>query len=143
MEQPMESLQTSIVQQREMLTELLYEPLHQLADACSRVWGDRAKMETVLNEAFPSVPYCKFLYALGTSAIQLTSNISRDGLIEEHFGRDRSDRPYMSEALLTTGFYDQNDEQQYQQWPYIREGVPATDFCCAKPISACGHCGLR
>ena len=37
MKQPMESLQTSIVQQREMLTELLYEPLHQLADACSRV----------------------------------------------------------------------------------------------------------
>ena len=128
MKLPNESLQESIVQQREMLTKLLYEPLHQLADACSRVWGDRAKMEAVLNEAFPSVPYCKFLYALGTNAVQITSNISRDGLIVEHFGRDRSDRPYMSEALLITGFYDKNDEQHYQQWPYIREGVPATDF---------------
>ena len=47
-----------------------------LADACSRVWGDRAKMEAVLNEAFPSVPYCKFLYALDTNAVQITSNIS-------------------------------------------------------------------
>ena len=104
MKLPNESLQESIVQQREMLTELLYEPLHQLADACSRVWGDRAKMEAVLNEAFPSVPYCKFLYALGTNAVQITSNISRDGLVVEHFGRDRSDRPYMSEALLATDF---------------------------------------
>ena len=132
MKQPMESLQTSIVQQREMLTELLYEPLHQLADACSRVWGDRAKMEAILNEAFPSVPYCKFLYALDTSAVQLTSNISRDGPVAEHFGRDRSDRPYMSEALLATGFYNQNNEQHYQQWPYLREGVPATDFLLCK-----------
>ncbi len=128
MKQPIESLQTSIVQQREMLTELLYEPLHQLAKACSRVWGDREKMEAVLNEAFPSVPYCKFLYALNASAIQLTSNISHDGPVVEHFGRNRSDRPYMSEALLATRFYKQNDEQSYQQWPYIREGVPATDF---------------
>lgn len=104
MKLPNESLQESIVQQREMLTELLYEPLHQLADACSRVWGDRAKMEAVLNEAFPSVPYCKFLYALNGAAVQISSNISRDGLVEEHFGRDRSDRPYMCEAVPATGF---------------------------------------
>jgi hypothetical protein len=131
MKQPKVSLQGSIVQQREMLTGFLYEPLHQLADACSRVWGDRAKMEAVLNEAFPSVPYCKFLYALDTNAVQITSNISRDGLVVEHFGRDRSDRPYMSEALLATAFHE-NDEQHYQQWPYIREGVPATDFLLCK-----------
>ncbi|WP_297473767.1 hypothetical protein [Ferrovum sp.] len=128
MNQPKESLYKSIVQQREMLTELLYEPLHQLAEACSHVWADRAKMETVLNEAFPSVPYCKFLYALDTNAVQLTSNISRDGLVAEHFGRERSDRPYMREALLATGFFDKNREQHYQQWPYLREGVQATDF---------------
>ena len=128
MEQPKESLQKSIVQQRELLTELLYEPLHQLADACGRVWGDRAKMEAVLNEAFPSVPYCKFLYALDTNAVQITSNISHEGLLVEHFGRDRSDRPYMREALLATGFFLKNREQNYQQWPYLREGVQATDF---------------
>ncbi|EQD80867.1 hypothetical protein B1A_00435, partial [mine drainage metagenome] len=55
MNQPKESLYKSIVQQREMLTELLYEPLHQLAEACSQVWSDRAKMETVLSDAFSSV----------------------------------------------------------------------------------------
>ena len=81
-----------------------------------------------MNEAFPSVPYGKFLYALNASAVQLTSNISRDGLVVEHFGRDRSDRPYMNEALLATGFYDKSHEQHYQQWPYLREAVPATGF---------------
>lgn len=131
MEQPKESLESlreSVVRQRELLAGLLYDPLRQLADACSRVWGDRAKMEAVLNEAFPSVPYCKFLYALDTNAAQITSNISREGLVVEHFGRDRSGRPYMREALLVTGFFDKNHEQRYQQWPYIREGVQATDF---------------
>ncbi|WP_297453837.1 hypothetical protein [Ferrovum sp.] len=128
MNQTKESLHGSIVQQRENLTELLYEPLHQLSEACSRIWGERAKMEAVLNEGFPSVPYCKFLYALDTNAVQITSNISCDGPIVAHFGRDRSDRPYMREALLATGFFDKNREQHYQQWPYLREGVQATDF---------------
>ena len=128
MKQAKESLLKSIVQQREMLTGLLYKPLRQMADVCSRVWGDRAEMEAVLTEAFPSVPYCKFLYVLDTNAIQITSNISREGLITEHFGRNRADRPYMREALLTMDFHDQNDNHRYQQWPYISEGVPAVDF---------------
>ncbi|MHB1675903.1 MAG: hypothetical protein ACYCSS_00005 [Sulfuriferula sp.] len=132
MKQPNESLHEIVIQQRNMLTELLYDPLYQLADACSQVWENRARMEAVLNEAFPSVPYCKFLYALDINAVQITSNISCDGLLVEHFGRNRSDRPYMSEALLATGFYDKSDEQYYQQWPYIREGVPATDFLLCK-----------
>ncbi|MHB1269003.1 MAG: hypothetical protein ACYCY2_15600, partial [Acidithiobacillus ferriphilus] len=38
------------------------------------------------------------------------------------------DRPYMKEALLATGFFDKTHEQHYQQWPYVREAVPATDF---------------
>ena len=57
----LESLRESVVQQRELLAAFLYESLRKLADACSAGWGDRAKMEAVLNEAFPSVPYCKFL----------------------------------------------------------------------------------
>lgn len=37
--------------------------------------------------------------------MQNTSNISCDGLIGEHFGRNRSDhRPYMRETVPTTGF---------------------------------------
>ncbi|MBU2818570.1 hypothetical protein HF282_13930, partial [Acidithiobacillus ferrooxidans] len=110
------------------LTGLLYEPMRRLADACSRVWGDRPKMETALSEAFSNVPYCKFLYVLDTRGVQITSNISREGLLAEHFGRDRSDRPYVREALLAAEYSNKYREAQYQQWPYIREGVQAVDF---------------
>ena len=122
------SLPRRIFQQRALLTGLLYDSLRHLADACGRVWGDRPKMEVALNEAFSTVPYCKFLYALDTDGVQITSNISREGLLAEHFGRDRSDRPYIREALLAAEYSDKNREAQYQQWPYIREGVQAVDF---------------
>lgn len=92
------------MRQREMLTDLLREPLQRLTESCGTVWENRAKLDAVLSEAFPAVPYCKFLYALNTSAVQISSNISRDGLVLEHFGRDRSDRPYMREAVPATGF---------------------------------------
>jgi hypothetical protein len=36
--------------------------------------------------------------------VQLSDNISREGLVEKDFGRDRSDRPYMNERVPSTGF---------------------------------------
>lgn len=110
-------LRESVAQQRELLGGLLYEPLRRLADACSRAWGDRQQMEAILNDAFPSVPYCKFLYVLDAKAVQITSNISREGLVTEHFGRDRSGRPYMREALVAAGLSDHNHEPRHAQWP--------------------------
>ena len=93
------TLQKSIARQRDELGILLREPLRQLALRCSHVWGDRARLEAVLVEALNSLPYCKFLYALNTGAVQISANIGRDGLIETDFGRDRSQRPYMREAV--------------------------------------------
>lgn len=104
MKQPRESLQESIAQQRESLIGLLFEPLRALATACSEVWGDRERLNEVLIKAFPTVPYCKFLFALDTNAIQISDNITHSGNIEQDYGRDRSQRPYMNEALPATGF---------------------------------------
>lgn len=104
MSQPKDSLQESILTQRSMLTAILSQPLQALSDACGKVWGDRARLSAILTTAFSSVPYCKFLYALDPHGVQVSANISCDGLLEEHFGRDRSDRPYMCEMKLTTGF---------------------------------------
>ena len=104
MKQPKETLQESIAQQRESLIGLLFEPLRALATACSDVWGDRERLNEALIKAFPTVPYCKYLYALDTNAIQISDNITRDGKIEQDYGRDRSQRPYMNEALPATGF---------------------------------------
>ena len=104
MTQPKATLQESIAQQREALTGLLKDPLHNVAEACSTVWGNRQQLDEVLSRALPTIPNCKFLYALDTNAIQISDNVTHSELIEKDFGRDRSSRPYMSEAVPSTDF---------------------------------------
>lgn len=101
---PLNTLQESITRQREALKELLREPLEQVAEACSQAWGDRKKLDDLLTDALSRLPMCKYMYALDTDAVQISDNISRDGLIEKDFGRDRSDRPYMNERVPSEGF---------------------------------------
>jgi len=50
------------------------------------------------------LPYCKYLYVLDAHARQLTANATRAGLLESQFGRDRSDRPYLADALAGLPF---------------------------------------
>ena len=104
MTQPKATLQESIARQREALSGILRSPLHDIAEACSKVWGDRQKLNEVLTQGLSTVPNCKYLYALDTNAIQLSDNASHAGLLTKHFGRDRSARPYMSEAVPSTDF---------------------------------------
>ena len=98
------SLQEAIIQQREALKTLLREPLTKAATACSLVWHDRAALETALAEVLPEVPSVKYLYALDTDALQLTRSIGPSDSIDNDFGRDRSQRPYMREMVPTDGF---------------------------------------
>jgi hypothetical protein len=98
------TLAESVNKQRDVLANLLREPLAVVAEACSRAWPSRAGLNAVLTHALATLPACKYLYALDTRAIQLSDNISRHGLIETDYGRDRSDRPYMNEAVPNQGF---------------------------------------
>ena len=98
------ALAEAVARQRDVLANLLREPLALAADACGRVWPNRAALNGVLTDALAGLPSCKYLYALDTHARQLSDNISREGLIETDYGRDRSDRPYMIEAVPTQGF---------------------------------------
>lgn len=104
MTHPKATLQESIAQQREALTGMLKEPLHNVAEACSKVWGDRQQLDEVLSRILPTVPNCKFLYALDTNAMQISDNVSHTGIMEKDFGRNRSSRPYMCEAVPSTDF---------------------------------------
>jgi hypothetical protein len=104
MEPPINTLQESIARQREALKDLLREPLEQIAEACSHVWGDRKTLDDLLSVALARLPMCKYMYALDTDGVQISDNISREGLIEKDFGRDRSDRPYMNERVPSEGF---------------------------------------
>lgn len=92
------TLQKSIRQQREALGESLREPLYTIAKSCASVWCDRDRINLVLMEAIHSVPYCKYLYVMDPQGIQVSDNISHEGIIDTDYQRDRSARPYMVEA---------------------------------------------
>ncbi|MGD8927069.1 MAG: PDC sensor domain-containing protein, partial [Thioalkalispiraceae bacterium] len=80
------------------------DPLKRAAQACSAVWGDRERLNQALTEVLQTMPYCKFLYALTSDAIQISDNISHEGVVTKDFGRDRSQRPYMNEVVPSSDF---------------------------------------
>lgn len=93
-----------IYRQREELARLLHQPLAQLAQRCVPAWGDREKLNDVLRDGFDTIPHCTYLYVLDTRGVQICDNMSQEGILTGHFGRDRSQRPYMREAVPTWGF---------------------------------------
>ena len=94
----------AIHQQRMAMAERLRTPLWQLADKAIPVWGQREQLDIVLTEGFSNIHCAMFLYALDTDGIQISDNVGTGGLLPEHFGRDRSQRPYMREAVPSWGF---------------------------------------
>jgi hypothetical protein len=99
-----ETLKEAIHKQRVQLAEMLSAPLARLAGECAAVWGQREELDIVLTDHFREVPHCLFLYVLDCNGIQLSDNVSIGGLLPEHFGRDRSQRPYMREVVPSWGF---------------------------------------
>lgn len=92
-------LQDAIRRQRHILSGWLESSLAILADGCKDVWPDRHKLEARLIQGMDELPYCKYLYVLDDHVRQITANATRAGLLESEFGRDRSDRAYLAEAL--------------------------------------------
>ena len=90
--------------QRVALAQILSTPLATIAQRCEPVWGQRELLDRILSESLATVPHCVFLYALDVDGIQITDNVSKSGLMPEHFGRDRSERPYMHEGVPSWGF---------------------------------------
>jgi hypothetical protein len=98
------ALHEAIQRQRRILEGWLSDSLSILAEACREVWPDQRKLESSLVQSMEELPYCKYLYVLDANARQLTSNVTRTGLLASQFGRDRSDRPYLAEALAGARF---------------------------------------
>jgi hypothetical protein len=98
------SWKESIYLQREELARKLHDPLAQLATQCSPAWGNRAQLNAILTQGFSNIPYCTFLYCVSTDGMQICDNIGETGVVLEHFARDRSQRPYMKEAVPAWGF---------------------------------------
>jgi hypothetical protein len=100
----MKSWKDSIYLQREELARILREPLGQLAGRCAPAWGNSAALDTTLVENFSSIPHCSFLYCMGSDGIQISNNVGPHGVVPGYLGRDRSQRPYMREAVPSWGF---------------------------------------
>ncbi|MBS4098831.1 MAG: PDC sensor domain-containing protein [Sulfuricella sp.] len=98
------SWKDSIYLQREELARKLHEPLANLAAQCAPAWGEREQLRDILAGHFASIPHCTSLYCVGTDGIQISDSIGRAGHQPEHFGRDRSERPYMKEEIPSWGF---------------------------------------
>jgi hypothetical protein len=98
------ALQTAVARQRMLLSSRLCGPMKRLANDCAAVWPERNALELVLEQGLELLPYCKYLFILDYSARQITSNISHNGLLPENFGRDRSERPYLADAIAGDNF---------------------------------------
>ena len=83
---------------------MLHEPLAQLVKQCVPVWGDRDRLNAVLLTGFSGIPYCTYLYVLGTDAVQISDNVGKAGLVPGHYQRNRAERPYMKETMPAWGF---------------------------------------
>jgi hypothetical protein len=91
-------LQQNIARQRGLLAQWLRAPLTQVADECGRLWRDREALDQRLMAGLLELPYCKYLYVLDDRLQQISANASRHGLLGNHRGRDRSERPYLAAA---------------------------------------------
>ncbi len=94
-----QALKSAVAGQRILLRGLLAGPMERLAASCSQVWPDQDRLQQCLVDGLDNLPSCKYLYLLDDNASQVTENVSSTGLLSEHMGRDRSQRPYLKEAL--------------------------------------------
>lgn len=101
---PDSNLATAILKQREALTARLGGPLHALARRLAGQLAERPALEAALAAALHEIADCKHLFVLDAEGRQLVANIGREGPDATHFGRDRSDRPYMRGLLGSTDF---------------------------------------
>jgi len=99
-----QALRTAVARQRMLLRGRLASPLRRLAGRCCEVWPQRDALEQRLGAGLAALPSCKYLYVLDRDAHQITANVSPRGLLPEHFGRDRSARPYLAEAIAGERF---------------------------------------
>ena len=86
---PLEKLHKTVKKQRKALKRLLSESISDVATACAKKMHDRHAVEDILSSAMNTAEYCKYLWVLDKSALQLTddvksapvSNIDRSGVI--------------------------------------------------------------
>jgi len=98
------NLKETIRMQREKLTAMLGEEMHELAVKAAPLLDSREQLDQLLSSTLPRLTYCKHLYILDADGVQITDNITQTGRDAEHFARNRMQRPYMQGIIGTTDF---------------------------------------
>ncbi len=101
-----DNLRNAVTTQREMLTTLISRAMRKLSRQCVDLMSDRNGLEQRLIDALKDgeLSNCKHLYVMDADMVQIVANVTRKGLNQEDFGRDRSSRPYMQDIVGTTNF---------------------------------------
>lgn len=97
-------LQQTITEQRNILVDLLKQPLSELAQILSPDINNPSRLEFHLGEAFPKFKFCKYLYIMDQNGIQITSTILNSGSDPRSLNRNRSSRPYMQQDFDASDF---------------------------------------
>ncbi len=94
----------SIAEQKSALSAKLTAPMEHLAQQCAAVWPDKAALDRVLQQGLASIPQCRLVYALDPSGRQISANVAADKLYQRFYGKDLSQRPFMSNVMPSRGF---------------------------------------
>ncbi len=97
-------LREKINAQRKLLMEMLRDRMSNASARISALMDDRQAMESLLVQELAQMQYCKHLFVLDASCIQLTANIRRDDIDVTQLARNRADRGYMQGIAGATDF---------------------------------------
>ena len=103
------SIQESVSRQRNGLKKLLGNSLSNFAYEVSARIDDAVGLNDYLRQAFKLIPYCKYIYVLDADGVQISDTVYADGMNSVDAGRDRSQRPYMSSFLSSSGMSKVDD----------------------------------
>jgi hypothetical protein len=98
-----DDLKTSVARQRVALYNMLVGPMGFLARQCAPIWPDPHGIDQRLMAGLRNVPHSKYLYAMDPAGIQVSATCESAGPIAADVGRNRSQRPYMQQAIPAHG----------------------------------------
>jgi hypothetical protein len=98
------TLKSAVARQRMLLQDRLRAPMAELAAVCAGCWSERDALEGCLSDGLAVLLSCKSVFVLDRDGRQLTANVSPNGLLPQHHGRDRRHRPYLQRALAGESF---------------------------------------
>jgi len=98
-------LQKIVSKQRKMLSTLFFESMSKLALACASNMNNQAALEALLSAEMGEAEYCKYLWVVDKTGIQVTEDATRYGFKQGRIGRDRIARPYLQRALKGDDYY--------------------------------------